>query len=125
MRLQLAASGDDYTYHSSIIVKKYIYLVALLAKYLVYPLTLIISFVSRSVATLLNISRETGLAVPSTQHIREVDLGFEGLLDGLPASSVCGCALDLGSGIWDVCMSIIIVVGEIGAVGRVSLSTAF
>ena len=66
------------------------------------------------------ISPETSLTVPST----EVDLGFEGLLDGLPGSLVCDCAGDLGSGIGDVCISLIVVVGEVGGIGRASLSTA-
>ena len=104
--------------------KSYIYLEALLAKYLVYPLRLIIPFVSRSVAALVNTSRETGLAVPSTECIAEVDLGFEGLLDDLPGCSVCNCAVYIGSDIRDVCISIIVVVGKIGGVGRVSLLTA-
>ena len=96
--------------------KDYTDLESFLAKYL----RSIIPFVSRSVAALFNISRETDLNVPLT----EVDLGFEGLLDGLPESAVGDCAVDLGSGIGDVCISIIVVAGEVGGVGRVSLSTA-
>ena len=73
----------------------YTSLESFLAKYLVYLLRLIIPFASRSVAALLNISRETGLIVSST----EVDLGFKGLLDGPSGSPACGYVVDVDSGI--------------------------
>ena len=87
-----------------------------LAKYLVYLLRLIIPFASRSVAALLNISRETGSIVSFTK----VDLGFAGLLDGPSASPACGCVVDVDSGIGVVCNPVI----EVDGVRRVSLSTA-
>ena len=67
-------------------------------------------------APLLNIARETGSIVSST----EVDFGFEGLLDGQSGSSACGCVVDLDSGIGVVCNPVI----KVDGVRRVSLSTA-
>ena len=87
-----------------------------LAKYLVYLLRLIIPLASRSVTALLNISRETGSIVSST----EVDLGFDGLLDGPSGSPACGCVVDVYSGIGVVCNPVI----EVDGVRKVSLSTA-
>ena len=97
-------------------LRVYTSLESFLAKYLVYLLRIIIPFTSRSVAALLNISRETGSNVSST----EVDLGFEGLLDGPPGSPACGCLMDLDSGIGVVCNPVI----EVDGGRRVSLSTA-
>ena len=68
-----------------------------------YLLRPIIPFPSKSVVALLNISRKTSSIEPST----EVDLGFEGLLDGPSGRPLCGCVVDLYSGIGVVCNSII------------------
>ena len=67
-------------------------------------------------AALLNISREKGSIVSST----EVDLGFEGLLGGPSGSPAFGCVVDLDSSIGVVCNPVI----ELDGVRRVSLSTA-
>ena len=64
----------------------------------------------------MNISRGTGSIVSST----EVDLCFEGLLDGPSVSPACGCVVDLDSGIVVLCNPVI----EVDGVRRVSLSTA-
>ena len=81
-----------------------------------YLLKLIIPFASKSVAALLNISRETGSIVPSA----EVYFGFDGLVNGPSGSPACGCVVDLDSGIGVVCNPAI----EVDGIRRVSLSTA-
>ena len=67
-------------------------------------------------AALLNISRKTGSIVSSI----EVDLGFDGLLDGPSGSPACGCIVDLDSVIGVICNPVI----EVDGARRVSLSTA-
>ena len=62
---------------------------------------------SRSVAALLNISRETGSIVFSI----EVDLGFEGLLDGPSGSPAYGFVVGLDSSIGVNCNPVIEVDG--------------
>ena len=75
-----------------------------------------IPFASKSVAALLNISRETGSMVPST----EVYFGLDGLVNDPSGSPACGCVVDLDSGIGFVCNPGI----EVDGVTRVNLSTA-
>ena len=67
-------------------------------------------------AALLNISRETDSTVLST----EVDLGFEGMLDGPSANPACGCVVDLDSGIGVACNPVI----EVDGVGRVFVNSS-
>ena len=87
-----------------------------LAKYLVYFLRLITPFVSRSVAALLNISRETGSVVSPS----EVYFDLWALLVGPPISLPDGCAVDVDDDEGVACS-----LGfDIGGVRKVTLSAA-